>query len=106
MSRAEAMEMLSHLKISEVLTLGQLDALDVAILALGDGWVSVEHGRPEEDAYCIVADDNTTMGTVRKYMNGSFWYATGIEHDLTITYIVDDSVKYFQPLPSPPNPKP
>ena len=90
MTKDEAREILQKLS-NGVLTFMEAEAIECAIQALGDGWVSVEDGLPEETGkYLSVYKSEEDTGV---YI-GRYW-ADGFNKYIT----------HWQPLPSPPKPK-
>ena len=70
-------------------------AIDCAIQALGDGWVSVDDGLPECDGNYLVLLNG---GNIIEQLTTSYFRAEYKSFDASFT-------THWQPLPSPPKPK-
>jgi len=70
-------------------------AIDCAIQALGDGWVSVDDGLPECDGNYLVLLNG---GNIIEQLTTSYFRAEYKSFDASFT-------THWQPIPSPPKPK-
>lgn len=94
MTKDEAREILQKLS-NGVLTFMEAEAIECAIQALGDGWVSVDDGLPECDGNYLVLLNG---GNIIEQLTTSYFRAEYKSFDASFT-------THWQPLPSPPKPK-
>lgn len=91
MDNKEAREILKGLSTG-VLTFMEAEAIDCAIQALGDGWVSVDDGLPECDGNYLVLLNG---GNIIEQLTTSYFRAEYKSFDASFT-------THWQPLPPKP----
>ena len=99
MTKDEAREILQKLS-NGVLTFMEAEAIDCAIQALGDGWVSVDERLPEESTKVLAVFRSVFIGSVVVDVGLS-----NFTHGRFDSAIDRCKVTHWQPLPSPPKPK-
>ena len=97
MTKDEAREILQKLS-NGVLTFMEAEAIDCAIQALGEGWVSVEEYKPKNNTLVLVFNgENVFLGVFDGYYEGEPEWTDNNNNDIKPTH--------WMPLPSPPKPK-
>jgi hypothetical protein len=94
MTNKEAREILIEHRRHELNQSEIGQALDVAIRALGDGWIDVDVMPTETNYYTVYYMNQMDSGYRIVFFNGSRWIDE-YGHEIT-------DITHYQPLPSPP----